>query len=761
LTSFIGRRAELTETRALLANGRLVTLMGTGGVGKTRLAVRTADQLRRAFPDGVHLVELASVDNPDLVARTVAVTLGLRDVAADPGADLCSFLKTKGLLLVLDNCEHLAEACARLVTMLLAAAPGVRVLTTSRHVLGLAGEQVLRIGPLAVPDVAGLDGALALDVVGLFAERAETAAPGFRVDAANWPKVVQLCRRLDGNPLAIELAAAWMRVLTLDDVLDRVDDRFRLLTRGSRIAHRRQRTLLSAVEWSSGLCSPPERLLWARLSVFAGGFDLDAVEEVCSGDGIDRADVLLLLAALVDKSILQAETGDTMRYRMQETIREFGRGWLREAGGENALRIRHRDHFLAFAQRGEQDWLRGRPQLAVARRTRADHANLRAALEFCLGTPGHEAVGLRLAVTLHYFWLCCGFLAEGRLWLHRALAHNPLPGRDRAKALWLTAWAPNDLDDARAGFRHALESEEWSREHGDESTLAHAQLVLGVCLFYLGELDRSAELFAEAAARFDILGETNTVVLGTSAMMALTAAFQDSAEFGVAVAVDGLSRCDAVEEQWARTFLLFALASAQWRLGQLDDGLKNLAHGLRIAQAFNDTLGAALTLEGTAWITATAGDSVRAAELLGVVHQTWPLVGGEPLLGSLPLTEAHEQTEWWARKSLGPKAFEAAFQRGAAAATSLDEAVTFALGTAPTVVPAEVATTADPNRVLTKREQEVAGLVAEGLSNREIADRLVISQRTAETHVNRVLGKLGFTSRTQLAARMAEDRHDV
>jgi non-specific serine/threonine protein kinase len=645
--------------------------------------------------------------------------------------------------------------------MLLAAAPGVRVLTTSRHVLGLAGEQVLRVGPLSVPDVAGLDGALALDVVGLFAERAATASPGFRVDGANWPKVVQLCRRLDGNPLAIELAAAWLRVLTLDDVLDRVDDRFRLLTRGSRIAHRKQRTLLSAVQWSSDLCSPPERLLWARLSVFAGGVDLDAVEEVCSGDGIDRADVLLLLAALVDKSILQAETGDTMRYRMQETIREFGSYRLREAGAETALRIRHRDHFLAFAERAEQDWLRGRPQLAVARRTRADHANLRAALEFCLGTPGHEAVGLRLAVTLHYFWICCGFLAEGRLWLHRALAQNPLPSRDRAKALWLAAWAPDDRDNARAGFEHVLESEVWAREHGDESTLAHAQLVLGGCLFYLGELDQSAELFAQSAARFENLGETNTVVLVTSAMMAMTAAFQDSAEFGVAVAEGALARCDAVEEQWARTLLLFALASAQWRLGQLDDGLHNLAHGLRIAQAFNDSLGAALSLEGMAWITATAGDSQRAAELLGVVHQTWPLVGGEQLLGTVPLIEVHDVTTWRVRTALGPKAFEAAFQQGAAAATSLDDAVAFALGPAPTAEPAEAAPTTDSNRVLTDREQQVAGLVAEGLSNRDIAELLVISQRTAETHVNRVLGKLGFTSRTQLAARMAEDRHDV
>jgi non-specific serine/threonine protein kinase len=331
---------------------------------------------------------------------------------------------------------------------------------------------------------------------------------------------------------------------------------------------------------------------------------------------------------------------------------------------------------------------------------------------------------------------------------------NPAPSRVRARALWLAAWAPADADGARAGLPYALEAEQWAREHGDESMLAYAQLVLAGHALYTGEMDRAAELFAEADARFKDLGETNTVVLVASGMVALVAAFRDSADIAVAIAEDALARCEASGEQWATARVLWALACGQWQRGEFDAALKTVSWSLRISQSLNDGFGAALVLEVFAWASAAVGETVRAAEMLGMINQTWPRVG-KPL-GLPALTAAHDECVRTVRETLGSKQYDAAFRRGGANAATVDDVIAYALGSAP-AAPVEIARDVDPNGMLTKRERQVADLVADGLSNRDIADRLVISQRTAETHVNRVLGKLGFTSRTQFAARMAQD----
>ncbi|MDX6280050.1 MAG: hypothetical protein QOH03_1121, partial [Kribbellaceae bacterium] len=305
LTSFVGRRQELLDVRALLATSRLVTLTGPGGVGKTRLALRTAVQVRRTFPDGVWLVELAALREPTLLARTIGVALGLRDADEDPVARLTDYLSDRSLLLVLDNCEHLAADCAALVRRLLPAAPGIRVLATSRHVLGVEGEHVYSVPPLAI-------GELVSDAVRLFADRGAAVSTGFVVDPVNGASVTEICRRLDGIPLAVELAAAWLRVLSVSELLDRLD----ALS---------SKSLAAALEWSHDLCSPEEQSLWARLSVFAGGFDLAGAEAV--GGGLD------VLAGLVDKSIVQREQrGGATRFRLLEPVRQYGLRRLREAG---------------------------------------------------------------------------------------------------------------------------------------------------------------------------------------------------------------------------------------------------------------------------------------------------------------------------------------------------------------------------------------------------------------------------------------------
>src|SRR6516225_9643420 len=347
LTSFVGRRGELAEVRRLLAGSRLVTLTGVGGVGKTRLAVRAAAGLRRAFRDGVWLVQLDQLRDPALVAQAVAGALGLQDRAGyAPAAALAEYLAGRQLLLVLDNCEHLVDAAAKLADLLLRAAAELRVLATSREALTMTGETVLAVPPLPVPEARQPLAAAELGVfpaVRLFAERAAQVVPGFAVTEANVAAVAGICRRVDGLPLAIELAAARLPVLSAEQIEERLSDRLGLLTRGGRARPARQQTLRASIEWSHELCSRAERLLWARCSVFAGGFELDAAEGVCAADRLAAGRVLDLLAALAGKSILTTGHLERVaRYRLPEPLREFGQERLRESGEEAALRRRRR-----------------------------------------------------------------------------------------------------------------------------------------------------------------------------------------------------------------------------------------------------------------------------------------------------------------------------------------------------------------------------------------------------------------------------------
>lgn len=754
LTSFVGRRQELLEVRALLATSRLVTLTGPGGVGKTRLALRTAVRVQRTFPDGVWLVELAAVHDPALLAKTIGMTLGLRDADEDPAARLTSYLADRSLLLVLDNCEHLAEACAVLVGRLLLAAPGIRVVASSRHVLGVEGEHVYSVQPLVVGEVRDLADALDLDVVRLFADRAAAASTGFTVDEQNWSPVVQVCRRLDGIPLAVELAAAWLRVLSVDTLLERLD---KVLSPGSSTPARQ--TLAATIDWSHALCTPQERTLWARLCVFAGGFDLTAAEEVCSGGDVAPLDVLELLAGLVDKSIVQSEQG-TARFHLLETLRQYGLRRLSEAGEEDALRARHRDHYLRLAEGWSRDWRRSTAQIATHSRARSEHANLRAALEFSLSRPDQLATGLRLAVALHFHWLFCGHPAEGRLWLEQALELNPEPSRDRAAALGITAYAMSLMGHASSTYPYAQEADDWAREHRDEDMLGHAEFLLGSYYFLTGEIEKSAPLFKEAIRRLESLGEPSSFVLQMYSAAAQAEIWQGNLAEGMAIARQALERCEDTGEQFARGGLLFARALGQWMQGDYDEAVVGLTQAIRLAQAFNDVLGAVTWLELLCWTTAASGRSERAAELLGVADKVWSMGGGHPLLGSLKMIDAHDTCERDVLSALGTARYQAAFDRGAAASVEFDRAMVYAVGRE-----ASAGDAATPSRSsagsLSEREYEVAELVAQGLTNKEIALRLVISRRTAESHVVHILDKLGFSSRSQIATWLTSRRYDA
>jgi len=490
------------------------------------------------------------------------------------------------------------------------------------------------------------------------------------------------------------------------------------------------------------------------VSVFAGGFDMEAVKAVCARDGIDREEVLDLLTGLVDKSILtrqDQEHAPWARYRLLDTLRHYGRDLLRAAGTETVLRRRHRDYYLALAERGEAEWF-GPTQLEIAVRTRSAHANLRLALEYCLTTLGESQTGLRLAAALYFCWLGCGCVAEGRHWLDRALALDTEPSRARATALWINAHLAVVQGDASGATDMAEECGEWAQSQGEETVMAYATLLRGAATRFTEDLPRTRTLLEDALARFEALSELTITVIIAYVRLSAIAAFQGDLARAVELCRQGLALCERHGEQWSRAFLVSALSLAEWQQGELAQASTHTRESLRVMRTFHDTFGTALLVERLAWIAGTAGDGERAAVLLGAAHQIWPLVGGQPLFGSPQYLAAREACERQARRALGDRAFQTAFARGTE--FDLDQAVAYALGEKP--APATSAGTA--GTPLTRREQQVADLVAQGLSNKDIAARLVIAQRTAEGHVEHILAKLGYTKRTQLTAWVIHQR---
>lgn len=739
-TSFVGRKSDVSEVKQLLTRARLVTLTGVGGVGKTRLAVQTAAGLSRAFPDGVWLVELAGLQDPALVAHTVLEALGVHDeTGRKPAEVLAEHLRERRLLVVLDNCEHVLDACATLAHDLLRAAPGLRLLATSRERLALAAEHLWPVSPLPLPEPGRplADGAwLRYPALTLFAERAAAVDPGFAVTAENQERVAQVCRLLAGIPLAIELAAVRLRVLTLAELESGLADCFRLPGTVKRGGEPRHQTLLAAVDWSFALCSPAERRLWARTSVFAGGFDLPAAERVCAGE-----DVAAGLAGLVEKSVLIREAG---RFRLPEPLRQFGRAKLTESGeAAEALRSM-RDHYLELAVCGERAWF-GPEQAEVFRRTRVEHANLRAALDYSLTVAGELETGLRLASTLWYYWAGCGVFGEGRHWLDRALALSPEPGELRAKALWVNGYVATLQGDNAGAIAMLEECHAYARRAGDDVALAYATHRLGCNLLVGDDVGDAKALFEEAQARYRALGELNSNVMLAGIELAVASIFLGDLDRAGELCEEACETGTAHGEQWAQAYAIFVQALVALGRGEHTRAAERGRHCLRVKRKFHDLLGIVLAIEVLAWNEAARGHWEPAATMLGSAQPIWQAVGF-PMFGSRYFGAPHGECETAVRRALGEGSFAAAFRRGRE--FGLEEAIAYALGDA-TPSPAPGPSTVTP---LTDREREVVVLIADGRSNQEIADKLVISRRTAEGHVNRILRKLGFDSRSQIAA---------
>jgi predicted ATPase/DNA-binding CsgD family transcriptional regulator len=759
LTSFVGRRRELAETRRMLSSSRLLTLTGVGGVGKTRLALRMAAEVRRTFPDGVWFVELAALHDPQLLPHTLANALELRQVSAEPTADLAQYLEEKQLLVVLDNCEHLTDACAVLASKLLAAAPGLRILATSRHVLGVEGEQILPVPPLSTPEAeaeVGAGDATHYESVALFLDRATAVAPDFEILDANRAAVVELCRRLDGIPLAIELAAVWLRILSPSQILDRLEDRFRLLTTVRPASPARQQALDTAIAWSLDLCSPAEQLMWARLSVFPGGFDLEAAEEVCSGAGIARDDVLTLVAGLVNKSVItrhQATEHTTAWYQMLETIRQYGAAQLTSPEEVRTLRLRHRDHYRGLAKSFASESFGPRQQDWFVR-LRREHGNVRAALEFCLDEPDQASAALEIAAPMWNFWFA-GFLREGYRYLIRALDRPSEVASSRAYGLWAASYLAMFAGDFERNAAMLAECAELARSLDDDLLQARIKECRGHATLYQGDLPAAIALLEEARTDFravgDPLGEFDTLILLAAGTFFLDdPRVEDFSRQALALA-------EAHGALSSKAYGLWSVGIAQWRAGNFEAATGSLRQCVRLFQPMHDLTGISFGVQALSWCTAFAAPDDHAARMLGVSQAVWRTSGAK-----IDETNAYsvfdQRSEDRVREALGPARFEMAFAEGAA--YSFEQAVALALGEASGADVSGQPARTRPGTYggLTPREREIAERLAEGLSNKEIAVRLVISQRTVETHVEHILSKLGLSSRAQVGSWVAEQR---
>ena len=662
LTSFVGRRRELAETRKLLASSRMLTLTGVGGVGKTRLALRMAAEVRRTFPDGVWFVELTALHDPQLLPNTVANTLELRQVSADPAGDLADYLEEKRLLVVLDNCEHLTDACAMLASKLLAAAPGLRILATSRHVLGVEGEQILVVPPLSTPDALVRAGDAAhYDAVSLFLDRAAAVAPDFELADGNRDAVVELCRTLDGIPLAIELAAVWLRTLSPVQILDRLEDRFRLLTTGRRAAPARQQALDATIGWSYELCSPAEQRLWARFSVFSGGFDLEAAEDVCSDDDMPRDDVLNLVASLVNKSILvriQATEHTTAWYQMLETVRQYGAARLEE-GQMRTLQLRHRDHYRSLAQQYDAESF-GPHQADWFIRLRREQGNVRSALEFCLTDGSEAAAAFEIAAPTWNFWFA-GFLREGYRYLLQALDLATEPTRSRAYALWAASYLAMFATEFDRNAKMLAECAEIAAGLDDKRLDARIKECRGHAMLYQGDLPAAIALLQEACAEFrevgDPLGEFDTLILLTAATFFLDDPRVDQ------FSREALDLADRHGALSSKAYGLWSVGIARWRAGDYGRATRSLRECVRLFQPMHDLTGISFGVAALSWCGAFSAPDEAAARLLGASQAVWRTSGAKVdetnAYGAFDL-----RSETHVREALGIRAVRAGVRGG-------------------------------------------------------------------------------------------------
>ena len=750
LTSFIGRRQQLQEIKAALTGARMVTLVGPGGVGKTRLALRSAIDLRRGIADGVWLVELAGLRDPELVTKAVMTSLGLRDESSRwPVSRLIEYVAAKRLLLVLDNCEHLIDACALLADALLREAPLLRILATSRQPLGVAGETVVQVGPLSVPDA---DARLAPDRIGqseavaLLVERAREAGAAFEVTADNRAAVVELARRLDGIPLAIELAAVRLRTLGLDQLVERLNDRFHLLVGGLRTAPPRHQTLEATIAWSHDLLEQDARAVLRRLAVFAGSYSLEAAEKVGHAGAATPTDVMDVLASLVERSfVIREGTSGRARYRLHETMREFALLRLREADEEAVARSAHLSFFAGLCRFTEFDTAGVDPasQLASLDELEVEADNIRVALRHCLADPDGVDVGLTMAAGLGQYWRYRA-VTEGAYWIDALLDRRGGDDAIRSRALFVKISLAVVQGDHATGLEAAAEASAMARRLQDDPLLVRILANQAALQVLAGDLPAARATSADASALAARLGDDMSFIAAAQSeafIASMDGDFVRMRDVGLAAA----SLCRQRDELFMLSTHLTSAGMGALMLGQHAAAEAALIDALHASLVIDDRPGLVMRMEILASSAAMAGRAQRAAELLGAAEMLRLRIGAQMSPFTSPLVEkAQEQ----ARSTLGEARYNKAFEAG----VHLDREGAVELATGKKVVRDTALTKDRPANPLGKREREVAELIAEGLSNKEIATRLFLSERTVETHVYNILNKLGFNSRVNIAA---------
>ena len=813
--TFIGRERELAELRQMLGRTRALTLCGPGGIGKTRIALRLMALAAAEFPDGVWFVELADLQRTDmqqadLVVSRIAGVLGITEEAGRPLLEtLGEALRPRQLLLALDNCEHLLDACAQVGRHLLASAPGLRLLSTSREPLSVAAETIWRVPPLSVAP-AGADPAAGGDVhryeaVRLFADRAAASRPGFAISPGNAAAVASICRALDGMPLAIELAAARVRALSVEQISARLDDRFGLLTTGDRSAAPRQRTLRAAIEWSYELLTAPERAMFRRLSVFSG-WSLEMAEQVCSDEDIPAAEVLGLTAALVDKSlvVLDPEVLGQARYRMLDTIRKYAALRLAQAGEAAAVQLRLRDYALRTSEHNVAVGMARVPapwatRVDVFRRYDVDAGNVARVLNWCLEAGDAEA-GLRICIAVSPCWIVWGTFGEGGEWLRSLLALDmtAVPAWVQGAATVARAQLALSSDPAAASSL-ATDGLKLCRESGDGYWTAVALNLISEIALHTGRTDEAEASADEALSFAQVAGDgwNEGYALGTrAAIAAQRGKLRESEQLATA----SLAVMRRIDQQWGAARALLGLGDlARFRhhpgeahgwyvealailreigarpeiarclaglgrvamdLGATEQARRHLTRSLRLSHATGARISVARGLEAFAALAGHEGRPELAVQVAAAATALRETAGLPPLAGAR--TEGYLAP---ARRLLGDAAVARLWASGramtseAAVALALDLPTPAAAsdGESPalTVVGSYQVASAPPSS-LTHREHQIATLVASGRSNKAIADELSISPTTAARHVANIMAKLGFNSRTQIAAWIAE-----
>ena len=798
--SFVGRQRELDELRRFVPSIRALTLCGSGGIGKTRLALRVLAGLADDFPDGVWFIELGDLRQPDLVASRVASVIGVEEEPGRPMLEtLADALRPRRLLLALDNCEHLIDSCARLCQRLLASSQGLRVLATSREPLRVAAETVWQVPPLSLPEPGIAEAPEELgryEAIRLFCDRAEASHPGFAQRPANLLAIAALCRSLDGVPLAIELAAAWVRVLTVEQIVARLDDRFRLLTSGDRTAPPRQRTLRAAIDWSYDLLGSKEQQLLRRLSVFAG-WSLEMAEQLCSGDDLPAHDVLDLLATLADKSlvVVDAEAHGQARYRMLDTIREYAASRLAEAGEAAMMQQRLRDYSLQetelLSQIGmaliEAPWS---ARVEAFRRFDAEVANLRQVLGRCLAEGDAES-GLRICTAMRPVWIVRGSFAEGAEWLDAFLALGGPSVHPAVRGPALVGRAQlalaNDPVGAQARAREGLEL---CRAAGQESWTAAALNLLTEAALHAGNADEAAAHADSALAVARKAGDRwdEGYALGT---MAAAAALRGDLPEAQQLAEAALAIMRDIDQQWGAARALMGLADLARVRSDPDGAQLRYVQALAILREVNARPEIARCLAGLGRIAMNQGDVAlgrkhltESIELSRSIGSRTGVIRGIEAFASLAVREqqpertvqlaaaaaalreaAHlpslsgARTEHYlaAARSLRQGTIDRLWAQGSAldASAAVDLALTApgdaAAGDGASATARPGAKPAAPGG-LTPRELQIVALIAEGHSNRAIGEELVISPATAARHVANIMLKLNFSSRAQIAA---------